>query len=82
VSENPKVQKALEQAVQFFEHRDRMNAVVHLGEDRWSPITDLVRDAYVELMGGPPREEARTCPGCGTIGICPPDHCSYGKRSG
>jgi hypothetical protein len=43
------VVQALAEATRFFEHRDRMNAVVHLVEVRWSPITILVRQAWEEV---------------------------------
>lgn len=36
------VDRALKEAFEFFVHRDKMNARVHLSEIRWSPITDLV----------------------------------------
>lgn len=34
-----KIHGALADASEWAEHRDRMNAMVHLGEVRWSPLT-------------------------------------------
>jgi hypothetical protein len=39
------ISKALAAAAGYFVERDRMNALVHLSEVRWSPITDLVTEA-------------------------------------
>lgn len=41
-----KLNDALCAASEFFKRRDEMNAKVHLGEPRYSPITSLVDAAY------------------------------------
>jgi hypothetical protein len=44
------VLRALDEALAFHEHRDRMNGVLHLAEVRWSPLTELLRDGRHEQM--------------------------------
>ena len=39
------VDKALTAGLRYFERRDLMNSTVHLDEVKWSPITDLLREA-------------------------------------
>jgi hypothetical protein len=51
------VEQALADAKAYFEHRDRMNAMVHTPDIvRWSPITIKMRDAlstvHARMRGG------------------------------
>ncbi len=39
------IYRALRASDEFFTHRDLMNAGVHTTGVRWSPITELVREA-------------------------------------
>ena len=41
-SDLEKIEDAMTKAEAFFKARDEMNAQVHLGQPRWSPITSLV----------------------------------------
>jgi hypothetical protein len=45
-----KLYDAIRKADEFFAHRDRMNAAVHLGEARYSPLTTLVRTEAERLQ--------------------------------
>jgi hypothetical protein len=47
-----KIKDAIDQGVTFFVRRDEMNAAVHLGEVRYSPLTSrflAARDRMTEL---------------------------------
>jgi len=62
------VARALRASLDHLEHRDRMNAVIHLGDVRWSPLTDLVREGVESYRVGGERVSGwwlYRCP-CGT----------------
>lgn len=48
-SDLEKIKDAMDKAERFFMSRDSMNAQVHLGEPRWSPITSLVMAEHERL---------------------------------
>lgn len=55
-SDLEKIADALGEARQFFERRDEMNAAVHLGSPRYSPLTARVQAEHeraVQLLGPP-----------------------------
>ena len=57
IEDTIKVEMALADAQAYFEHRDRMNAMVHTPDIiRWSPITTKMREAlsvvHAQMRGG------------------------------
>jgi hypothetical protein len=49
VEQAMQVHDALAHSRRHLQYRDRMNAEVHLGEVRWSPLTELVGNAETML---------------------------------
>jgi hypothetical protein len=49
VEQAMQIHDALAHSRRHLQHRDKMNAEVHLGEVRWSPLTDLVGNAETML---------------------------------
>ena len=41
--------KDMDRIVEFFESRDTMNAAVHVGDVRYSPITELARQCRMTI---------------------------------
>ena len=50
--------KDMDQIVEFFEYRDKMNAAVHVGEIRYSPITELARSCRMTIANLPEAKDA------------------------
>lgn len=48
----------MDQIVEFFEYRDKMNAAIHTTEVQYSPITELARACRMTIASLPEAKDA------------------------